>query len=104
MKWRRRIDYHGSRTYGAGDSVGSRLGLDLAVLAGWAKQQLEKLMRAGAPQPDEFRTLVHARQKNFSVLGAANENRRESPNSIWPSPAGQTRERSERASAPRRDL
>lgn len=93
MKWRRQTDYHGSRSYGV-DEPGRRLRLDLAVLAGWARQQLERLMRAGVPRSDEFRTLVHAKEKNFSVLGAANENRREIANSIWPSPAGQTRERS----------
>jgi len=104
MKWRRRNDYHGSRTYGADEPAGSRLRLDLAVLVGWAKQHLEKLMRAGAPRSDEFRTLVHAKEKNFSMLGAANENRREIPNSIWSSPPGERRERSETAHAWWRDL
>lgn len=104
MKRRRQADYHGSRSYGGDEPAGSRLRLDLTVLAGWARQQLEKLMRAGAPQADEFRTLVHAGEKNFSVLGAANENRREIATSIWPSPAGQTRERSGRARASRKDL
>lgn len=85
MKWRRRIDYHGFRSYG--ETEDRALRLDLAVMAGWAKRQIERLMRTGAPRTDVFRTLLNARERNFSVLGAANENQREEANSLWPTVA-----------------
>jgi hypothetical protein len=97
MTWRRQSNYHGSRTYGVDERPGSRLRLDLAVLGGWVKQQLEKLMRSGAPRSEDVRTLVHARERNFSLLGA--DNQRAVTTSIWPSP-----KRHQRAGGWRGDL
>ena len=104
MKWRRQMDYHGSRTYGVDETAVSRLRLDLAVLGGWVKQQFEKMMRAGAPRSEDFRTLLDARQRNFSLLGAANENRRAVATPIWPSPAEKARTRRERPAAWQKDM
>jgi hypothetical protein len=104
MKWRRQMNYHGSRTYGDDEAAESRLRLDLAVLGGWVKQQLEKMLRAGAPASEDFRTLVDARERNFSLLGGANENRHAIATPIWPSPAEKARTRLGHAGARRKDM
>jgi hypothetical protein len=106
MKWRRQTDYHGSRTYAerSDEPAWSKVRFDLALLAGWARQQLEKLMRAGAPRPDEVRTLADATETNISGLGAAYENRREIAHSIWAPLPGRTKERTGSAFARPRNV
>jgi hypothetical protein len=67
MKWRREVDYHGSRPYGSEDV---RLGLPSVTIA-WlgeiVKSKLRKLRLRRSPPA----VLLKGRQRNFSMLGVA---------------------------------
>jgi hypothetical protein len=73
MNWRRQIDYHGSRTYPAADNderPGSRLWLDLAVAAGWAKDRLARMWNVIAPRSEDFLPIVLRREEQFQLAAA----------------------------------
>jgi hypothetical protein len=73
MNWRRQIDYHGSRTYPAADNderPGSRLWLDLAVVAGWAKDRLGRMWNVIAPRSEDFLPIVLRREEQFQLAAA----------------------------------
>jgi hypothetical protein len=70
MKWRREIDYHGSRSYDS-DTVGvsGRISLTLAWLTAIVKRRLQKLAVLGA-RPPERSLLLGEGEHHFSLLGA----------------------------------
>ena len=65
MKWRREIDYHGSRAYGADEPATRRLGLALKSLMNLAGRAFGKLRR----QPGPPIVLLHEGEHSFSLLG-----------------------------------
>ena len=65
MKWRREIDYHGSRAYGAEEPALRRLSLGIAGLVNFARRAFGKLGR----QPEPPIVLLHDGQHSFSLLG-----------------------------------
>jgi hypothetical protein len=65
MKWRREINYHGSRAYGSEEPAMRRLGLGIAGLVSFARRTLGKLGR----QPEPPMVLLHDGQHSFSLLG-----------------------------------
>lgn len=65
MKWRREIDYHGSRAYGADESAAWRLSLGIAALANFVGRAFRKLRR----QPGPPIVLLHDGEHSFSLLG-----------------------------------
>lgn len=66
MRWRRKIDYHGSRAYCAEEPATRRASLGIAGIVALAGRMLRKLGREpGAPV-----VLLHDGQHSFSLLGA----------------------------------
>jgi hypothetical protein len=71
MKWRREIDYHGSRSYNSDTvRVPGRISLTLAWLAAIVKRRLEKLAVLGA-RPAERSLLLGEGEHHFSLLGTS---------------------------------
>lgn len=66
MKWRREIDYHGSRRYGSEDAPVRLPALTLAWLVEMARIKLGKL-RA---QPRSAELQLKDRNRNFSLPGS----------------------------------
>jgi hypothetical protein len=65
MKWRREIDYHGSREYGSEEGSERRFRLGLAGVAAFVKRAFGKLGR----EPGPPMVLLHDGQHSFSLLG-----------------------------------
>lgn len=84
MKWSSHRDGRDPGVTDADEPTGSGLRLRMGLLASWARQQFEKLMRAGAPRPDELRALIDASKMQSPELGTICESRREVANAIWP--------------------
>lgn len=75
MNWRGHGDY-GARTYPAAEdneAVGSRLRLDLAVVAGWTRHELAKIWRFAAPPSEDFLPLVLDREADRRAAWAKRE-------------------------------
>lgn len=66
MKWRREVDYHGSRSYGGSEPQVNMLGLTLAWLANIVRGKVRKL----GVRPGSSRVLLHDGEHSFSLLGA----------------------------------
>jgi hypothetical protein len=70
MKWRREIDYHGSRSYDSDTRrVPGRISLTLAWLTAIVKRRLENLATLRV-RPPERRLLLGEGEHHFSLLGA----------------------------------
>jgi hypothetical protein len=66
MKWRRELDYHGSRSYVGNEPPVNMLGLTFAWMANIVRGKLRKLgTRSVSPV-----VLLHDGQHSFSLLGA----------------------------------
>jgi hypothetical protein len=80
--WRRRIDYHGTREYGAADPAGltitNQIELTARLLVNWAKRQLEGLLRFSVRPSAKTVLLMQEDEGRFRVLGTAD--RRRGPN------------------------
>jgi hypothetical protein len=71
MKWNRKIDYHGFRTYDPERvHVPGRIGLTLAWLAAIVKRRFQGLAAMGA-RPPERSLLIGEGEHHFSLLGAS---------------------------------
>lgn len=70
MSFFKETDYHGSRAY-AGDPPAhvDHFRLNLSLTFAWAKLQIEKFMRLGAP-PQETSSLLSHGEKHFTLLGS----------------------------------
>jgi hypothetical protein len=71
MRWRRQIDYHGSRTYGSSVSpdTGGRIKRIAAWCAARAKQQLKTILKFGIAPATEPQRLLPGDRRGFSLLG-----------------------------------
>lgn len=67
MKWRREVNYHGSRGYGSENAPVGQLSLTIAWLVEMAKIKLRTLRgRPNSPQ-----VLLNEGQRKFSLLGTS---------------------------------
>ena len=73
--WRRRIDYHGTREYGAADPVSltitNQIKLTARLLVNWAKRQLESLLRFSVRPSAKTVLLIQGDERRFTMLGTA---------------------------------
>ncbi len=69
--WRRRIDYHGTRGYGAADpvslTIANQIRLTARLLGNWAKRQLESLLRFSVRPSAKTVLLIQGDERRFTV-------------------------------------
>ena len=73
MTWRRKADYHGSRTYESGietDTVGGKIRRITGLCVAWGKHQIKTTLSSGIAPVTDTRSLITANQRGFSLLGS----------------------------------
>lgn len=80
MKWRREIDYHGSRSYGSGGAPGQ-----FTLIIAWLREIAKSRLRKLRSQTKSRTVLLKGGEHKFSVLGG--EARRRAADCPFPAKA-----------------